>query len=94
MAIPRASEVIDEVLRLISDGRSHRVPALREKLPTLFSMSVEEQEARLPSGRETRLNNRWRNAMFRMRRQNLIAFLPEDMVAITDDGRKILKRNS
>jgi restriction endonuclease Mrr len=94
VAIPTASEIIGEVLRLISDGLPHEVPIIREQLPSIFSLTAEEQRARLPSGRETQLANRWRNAVFRMRQKGLVVFLPSDRLVITDGGRKRLETSS
>lgn len=89
--MPSASEIVIEVLSLASDGLSHDILDLRNQLPQRFRLTAAEQQERLPSGRETLLANRWRNAAFKLRRQKLVKFLPDDKIVITAEGRHFLE---
>jgi restriction endonuclease Mrr len=93
--IPTAGTILQEFLREISDGKRHDPNAVRKKLVGLFGITPDEAAQRLPSGGESVLSNRFRNAKFRLCSQRLALFEDSgDFVVITDTGRQRLSSMS
>ena len=82
MPIPTASVLVFEFLRQLSDGNHHERKVIEAALQDKFLISETEAVARIPSGRETVLTNRFRNAEYSMKRRGLAHFTP--------DGRKVV----
>jgi restriction system protein len=86
--IPKATTIIQEFLRLISDGERHDAKAVQERLCHIFEVTPEEAARRIPCGKETVLSNRLRNVKFSMRRQDLVLFEEgRNGVTITERGK-------
>lgn len=92
MPIPTARTLADEVLRVLSDGAEHDLGVLKRHLVETFRITRDEEEERLPSGRESVLSNRIRNATFMLRRDQLAAF-PNvgNTVRITEKGKRYIE---
>ena len=91
MPIPTARTLAHHVLRKISDGGEHDVTDVYQRLTEMFNVTREEGAQRIPSGRETVLANRIRNANYSLRTQALATFPTPATIQITDKGRSVLE---
>ncbi len=91
MPIPTGRSIVYEILRQLADGHEHDLKTLRKQVIHSFQMTNQEQTERLPSGRETILANRIRNATYVLRKEWLATFpIGKYAVIITDKGRAYL----
>lgn len=58
MAIPDFQSVMRPVLAAVSDGQPRTLGDVRQHVAETFLLSDEERKQRLPSGRQTVINNR------------------------------------
>lgn len=67
MAIPDFQSFMLPLLKFSSDGREHSQSEASEALSHHFSITESERREMLPSGRQTRFNNRvaWANVYLR-----------------------------
>lgn len=94
MPIPTARTIVHEILQQIADGQEHDLNSLRRHIVQTFQITREEENERLPSGRESVLANRIRNATFVLRKEYLALFPDaKNVVQITDKGKKYLVAN-
>jgi restriction system protein len=92
MAIPDYQSLMLPVLRHAASGET-RVPDVAEKIAKEFSLTEEEQNQLLPSGRQHLLNNRIHWAKFYMVKAGLIEQPRRGRFVASDAGRQLLARN-
>lgn len=91
MTIPKYEDLMLPILRLVaSAGKETNVPEMLPALAREFSLSQDELEQRLASGRQTILANRCHWAQTYLRRAALLESVRRGQFKITDRGRNLL----
>jgi restriction system protein len=94
MAIPTFQEVMLPMLQLTADGMPHTVKELVEHIENTFSLTDEERQKRIPSGKQRMIHNRVTWAILHIKKAGLIE--PREKrgcYGITDEGRRLLAEN-
>ncbi len=91
MAIPDFQILMLPLLRLAQDGNEHRLADSRQPLAAAFSLTTEEQHELLPSGQQSRFNNRVAWAKVYLERAGLLAKTRRGYFKITDRGLTVLR---
>ena len=92
MTIPDYQTLMLPLLRLAAEGET-RVPDVEERLADQFSLSAEERERILPSGRQKVLHNRIHWAKFYMHKAGLIDTPRRGRFVASEAGRRLLATN-
>lgn len=91
MAVPDFQSLMLPVLRLAHDGNEHRLADCRPQLAEQFALTTEEQLELLPSGQQSRFNNRVAWAKVYLERAGLLAKTRRGYFRITDSGIAVLR---
>ena len=92
MPIPNSGSIVYEFLKLIVDGERHNTYDVRDKVMSILRVTKEESLQLLPSGGETVVSNRFRNAKLRISQQGLAAFQDSGkFVIITEKGKRLIQ---
>nr|WP_314492111.1 restriction endonuclease [uncultured Pseudomonas sp.] len=86
MAIPDFQSVMRPVLATVQDGLPLPLNELRERVADQFQLSDDERKERLPSGRQTVINNRVGWARTYLNKAGLLRIPAKGMVQITARG--------
>lgn len=90
MPIPDFQSIMRPLLVALADGQRETVQVLRETLAEHFSLSDEELEERLPSGRDRLYRNRVGWALSHLKGAAVLDSPSRGVYRITDRGRQIL----
>lgn len=90
MPIPDFQSVMRPVLATVADGTPIALSALRKRIADEFLLKEEERSERLPSGKQTVINNRVGWARTYLNKAGLLSIPTKGMVQITDRGREAL----
>lgn len=90
MLIPDFQSVMRPVLEAVRDGVAIPLGVLRESIADVFQLTEEERKERLPSGRQTVINNRVGWARTYLNKAGLLTIPSKGMVQITGRGRETL----
>lgn len=90
MAIPDFQSVMRPVLATVADGKPLALSALREQVTDSFQLSETERLERLPSGKQTVINNRVGWARTYLNKAGLLSIPTKGMVQITERGLEAL----
>lgn len=90
MAIPDFQSVMRPVLAAVADGELLALAILREKVAHGFQLSEAELHERLPSGKQTVINNRIGWARTYLNKAGLLHIPAKGMVQITERGLEAL----
>jgi restriction system protein len=90
MLIPDFQSVMRPVLEAVRDGVAIPLGVLRESIADVFQLTEEERKERLPSGRQTVINNRVGWARTYLNKAGLLTIPSKGMVQITVRGRETL----
>jgi restriction system protein len=93
VAIPDFQTIIRPVLALLADDQEHTVTEIRERLAEDFSLSQEELEAMLPSGRAKMFANRVGLATTYLYQTKMLERPKRSVYRITPRGHEILAQN-
>lgn len=91
MAIPDFQSVMRPVLAAVADGMPVALSVLREQVATSFQLTEAELHERLPSGKQTVINNRIGWARTYLNKAGLLHIPAKGMVQITDRGMEALR---
>ena len=91
MAVPDFQSLMLPVLRLANDGDEHRLADFRPQLAEQFALTTEEQLELLPSGQQSRFNNRVAWAKVYLERAALLVKTRRGYFRITDAGIGVLR---
>ena len=88
MAIPDFQKFFYPVLKFISDKKEHSLDEIRELLTNYFSLTNEDKAERVPSGIQTKFDNRiyWTKSYFN--KAKIIESTKRSHFKITDRGLK------
>ena len=90
MAIPDYQTIMLPLLRLLSDGKEHKVSELVDLLSEEFRLSSEEREELLTNGQQTLIGNRVGWSRTYLKKAGLIASTRRGYFRITDRGQSVL----
>lgn len=93
MAIPDYQQFLLPFLKLASDGQIHSLQEAYQSLPDQFHLTTEENNALLPSGKQSIVNNRIGWARTYLKKANLIKQPKRGVFQITEQGKKVLEIN-
>lgn len=91
MAIPDFQSLMRPVLAAVADGMPLALAALREQIASSFQLSEAELQERLPSGKQTVINNRIGWARTYLNKAGLLSIPSKGMVQITERGLETLR---
>lgn len=91
MAIPDFQSVMRPVLLAVANGETLSLSSLREKVSSFFQLSDAERHERLPSGKQTVINNRVGWARTYLNKAGLLHIPARGMVQITERGLEALQ---
>jgi restriction system protein len=90
MAIPDYQTLMLPVLKVAGDGQEHRIGDVVNDLAREFGLTVEEQQQRLPSGKQTSFANRVHWARTYLVQAGLLEATKRAHFKITDRGKQTL----
>ena len=92
MAIPDYETLMLPLMEPLTDGKEHTLEEASDYLASLFKLSAEEREQRIPSGQSTYIKNRTGWARTYLKKAGLLASPKRGVVQITDRGRDVLSK--
>lgn len=93
MGIPSYETVMLPLLNFIADGHEHSLTDATRHIVQIFNLTTDEQERRLPSGRQSYIQNRVGWAKTYLKKGGLLSSPKRGVIQITDRGREVLQRN-
>lgn len=93
MSIPGYQEFMLPLVKLAADGQEHKITDAIEMFADRLGLSLEDREAMLPSGTQTRLYNRVTWALTYMTKSLLLEKTGRGKFKIAPRGLDVLKRN-
>lgn len=93
MPIPDFQTIMLPLLRLASDGQEHSIHELTSNLAQEFSLSEEELNTLLPSGKQTVFYNRVGWARTYLTKAGLLEMTRRSYYRITERGKQVLASN-
>ena len=92
MPFPTTEQIVEATLDLFSDKKERGLDDVSSFVHKKFNMTDIESNQLLPSGRESRVDNRTRWALFRLQKARLLESQKRGKYQITDDGLIVVKR--
>lgn len=92
MAIPEYNEIKVPALELFADGTPRKTSETYDPLAKPFALTADERAEVLPSGSQTRWENRVRWALYDLYRAGLLSKPRRGTYVITDAGRKVAQQ--
>ncbi len=93
MPVPDFQTIMLPLLRCVSDGQEHSIQELLDSLGEEFSLTQEDLDALLPSGKQTIFYNRVGWARTYLTKAGLLEMSRRSYYRITERGRQVLSRN-
>src|SRR5689334_777532 len=93
MPVPDFQTLMLPLLKIFSDQKEHSIPETTESLAQTFSLNDEELNEVLPSGKQTRFQNRIGWARTYLTKAKLIETSRRAHYRITERGLQILQQN-
>lgn len=93
MAIPDYQEFMLPLLRALEDGKEYNLKDIYNILADKCSLSTEEKEERLPSGKQLVFHNRIGWASTYLKKAKLIESVKRGVIRITEKGLQLLSTN-
>jgi restriction system protein len=90
MPIPDFQSVMRPILAAVANGVPQSLGSVREHIAKEFQLSEAERSERLPSGKQTVINNRVGWARTYLNKAGLLSIPAKGMVQITERGRQAL----
>lgn len=92
MTIPDYETVMLPLLQFASDGKEHPIDEATEHIATLFKLTPEEREQRIPSGQSSYIKNRTGWAKTYMKKAGLLTSPRRGVIQITERGMEVLSQ--
>lgn len=92
MAIPDFQKIMLPLLAFAGDGKDHTLREAADHLGGHFKLTPEEKKELLPSGGQTRFDNRVHWSRSYLKQAGLVENPARGTFRITDDGRKVLAK--
>lgn len=93
MAVPDFQSLMLPLLRIVSGGQEHAHSQVVDALGAEFALTEEELSERLPSGRQTRFDNRVAWARSHLKQAGLLENTARGKFRITSRGQEVLQAN-
>ena len=93
MTIPDFQSIMLPLLQIAGDGREHSIHEYLDLLASLFSLSEQELNELLPSGKQTSFYNRVSWARTYLAKSGLMEISRRSYYRITERGKQVLKSN-
>ncbi|MCG7333270.1 restriction endonuclease [Salinicoccus roseus] len=90
MSVPGYQEFMYPILRKLGDNKEYRLKDLYSFIADEFNLSEEDIQLKLPSGRQSVLNNRVSWAKTYLTKAGLLKSVKRGVIAITDEGQQVL----
>lgn len=90
MPVPSLFDLTLPMLEFLSDGQIHTFPEATDYLAKRFDLTESEKHERVPSGVQTRLQNRVGWARTELKSAGLLEYITRGSWRITDRGRQVL----
>lgn len=91
MSIPKYNELYGPFLKAISDGEVHDVKEIKDKVKRSLGLSDDELTKRLPSGKQTIIDNRIGWAKTYLKKASLVDTPSRAHYILTDSGKQALQ---
>jgi restriction system protein len=92
MPVPDFQSVMLPLLRFAGDGQEHKLRDGINFIADHFKLTPEEREELLPTGNQTRLDNRVGWARTYLKKAGLLTLVRRGVFQITERGQKVLKQ--
>jgi restriction system protein len=93
MPVPDFQSMMLPLLRFAGDGQEHKLRDGIEFIADHFKLSPEDREELLPTGNQTRLDNRVGWARTHLKKAGLLDLVRRGVFLITPRGREVLQQN-
>ena len=93
MAVPDYQSLMLPLLKITNDGKEHGFSEVVDALALQFRLTDDDRKELLPSGTQTRFENRVRWAQAYMKKAGLLENPRRGKFRITERGMKVLKEN-
>lgn len=93
MAVPDYQSLMLPLLKITSDGKEHSFGEVVDALALQFRLTDDDRKEMLPSGTQSRFENRVRWAQTYMKKAGLLENPRRGKFLITDRGMKVIKDN-
>lgn len=93
MPVPDFQQLMLPLLRLMNDGAEHRISELIDALSEQSRLTEAERNEMLPSGVQTRMQNRVSWACIHLMKAGLLERMSRGNYRLSDAGRQLLARN-
>lgn len=93
MTIPDFQQFMLPILRIVEDGKEHKMREVIEKAAEICNLSHEERTQLLPSGKQYRFENRIGWARTYLKKAGLLSTPSRGLIKITERGKEVLKKN-
>jgi restriction system protein len=93
MTIPDFQSIMLPLLQIAGDGKEHSIHEYLDRLAALFSLTEEEINELLPSGKQTSFYNRVSWARTYLAKSGLMEMSRRSHYRITERGKQVLKSN-
>ena len=89
MAVPDFQSFFKPVLDIANDGQEHSISEVREKIAEMMNLSDEDMQELLPSGIQTKFDNRVSWACSYFVQAKILERPRRAFIQITERGRKL-----
>lgn len=93
MPVPDFQSMMVPFLAFLSDGKQRELRQVREAIAQHFKLSTQDREELLPSGNQTRLDNRVGWCRTHLQRAMALEYVARGVLKITERGREVLSKN-
>ena len=93
MEFPTYEDLMLPILRILQDERKYSFSELVDSLAKEFQLSDEQKEKLLPSGQQTRLQNRTGWSRTHLKKAGLVEYVSRGIYKITPKGLTVLQEN-
>lgn len=93
MAIPKYHELFRPFLDCLSDGQSHTMKEVKDRVAAAMSITDEDRKELLPSGKQAIYDNRLGWTRTYLKKAGLIDSPSRALFVLTDEGKKVLSEN-
>lgn len=94
MSVPKYHEMYRPFLDFLKDGQSHKIKEVKEVVAVAMSITEEERQALLPSGKQAIFDNRIGWTRTYLKKAGLIDSPSRGVFVITAEGSKLLAESS
>lgn len=91
MAVPDYETLMTPLLKILADGREHRLRDLTARLADEFQLTEEDRQELLPSGQQTLISNRVGWAKAYLKKAGLVDSPARGCFRLSEEGKRVLQ---